>query len=415
VNPYLAIVLVALLGGWLLRLAVDYLNLRRLSPLLPEEFAGVYDAERYRKSQEYLRETTRLGGLRETAADLLLAAFLLLGGFPAADGIARSLGRGPVSSGLIFAAILALLFEAAHLPFRAYRVFRIEEKFGFNRMTAKTFILDLVKGALLAAIIGGIMFSAVIAIFGRLGPAAWLICWAALALFQIFVAFIAPAAILPLFNKFTPLPEGELRTAIEDFARSRRFRMKGIFTMDASRRSAKSNAFFAGFGAFKKIVLFDTLLKKFGLPEIVAVLAHEMGHFRRRHVLLLTAWGLAAQGLLLFLLSRLISDERLFAAFRLENASVYAGIILSGFILSPLLWTFGVLERAVSRRFEREADRDGADTPFGTEAFVAALKTLAADNLTHLTPHPLKVVLEYSHPPVLERIRLLRSQASQSF
>jgi STE24 endopeptidase len=407
-NPYLAIVLVSLLGGWIIRLLVERLNLRHLSPVLPEEFAGAYDAERYRKSQEYLRETTRLGLISGTATTFLTAAFILFGGFPAADAAARSVGGGPVAAGLVFAAVLALLAQAVRLPFRVYRVFRIEEKYGFNRMTAKTFILDLVKSALLCAIIGGIIFSAVVAIFERLGAAAWLICWAAIALFQIIVVFVAPAAILPLFNKFTPLPEGALKTAIEEFARSRRFRMKGIFTMDASRRSTKSNAFFTGFGSLKRIVLFDTLLKKFAPPEIVAVLAHELGHFRRRHVLLLTAAGLAVQGFLLFLLSRLIDDPLLFAAFRLDEPSVYAGIVLFGFLASPLLDVFGVLEHALSRRFEKAADRDGAETPSGAAALISALMKLSADNLSNLTPHPLKVFLEYSHPPVLERIRSLR-------
>ena len=408
VNPYLAIVLASLLGGWLLRLAVDSLNLRRLSPLLPEEFAGVYDAGRYRKSQDYLRETTRLDRLARTAETALAAAFILLGGFPAADRIARALGRGPVLRGLIFAALPALLWAASCLPFRVYRVFRIEEKYGFNRTTGRTFLLDLAKGALLAAVLGGAVFSAAVAIFERLGPGAWPVGWAALALFQLFVAFIAPAAVLPLFNTFTPLPEGELKAAIERLARARRFRLRGIFTMDASRRSAKSNAFFTGFGALKRIVLFDTLLERLGTPEIVAVLAHELGHFRRRHVLLLFAWGIAVQGLLLFLLSRLLGDPLLFAAFRLERPSVYAGMVAFGFLASPARWLCGLLEHAVSRRFELSADRDGADTPYGAEALIAALKKLSRDNLSNLTPHPLKVFLEYSHPPVLERIRHLR-------
>lgn len=406
-NIYLVIVLAVLAGEYLLDLAVETLNLRRAGGVLPGEFEGWYDPARYRRSQEYLREVTRLSLAEESLRTLLLVACILLGAFDAVDRFARGFGAGPIVTGLVFAGTLCLASQFLKTPFSAWRTFSIEQRYGFNRTNTPTFVRDLLKKWLLAALIGGAAFSAVLWLFGREGARAWVLCWAVVALLQLSVVFIAPAVILPLFNTFIPLEDGELKDAIHRSAKDLGFRMRGVYRMDASRRTTRSNAFFTGLGRFRRIVLFDTLIAKHTVPELTAILAHEIGHYKKRHLFLTFLAGLASTGLMFYLLSLLMESRGLFEAFRMARPSTYAGIVLFGFLYTPVQALLSVLLNALSRRNEYAADAFAARAG-GGEPMISALKKLSVDNLANLTPHPLKVVLDYGHPPILERIGALR-------
>jgi STE24 endopeptidase len=407
-NPWLIAILAFLVLGFALDLAADLLNLKSLSPDLPGEFRDAYDPERYRKSQLYLRENTFFGLTRESVMFLLTLAFLLMGGFNAADIFARSFGLGPVWTGLVFCLTLFVLVFFLGIPWSVWHTFRIEEKYGFNRTTGRTFVLDKVKSFLLTVVLGGLLLSVVLWFFESAGKLAWLWAWLAFMGFQLIAVFLAPVLIMPLFNKFTPLPEGELRTAIAAYAAGQNFRMKGVYTMDASKRSAKTNAFFTGLGRSRRIVLFDTLVKKLTAPEIVAVLAHETGHFKKGHILRMLLFSAAESFLMFLLLSLLLDNKAIAAAFRMEQTSVYAGLVFFGFLYTPVSLVLKIAGNALSRSHEREADAFAARTTGRPGDLVSGLKKLSVDNLSNLTPHPFKVALEYGHPPVLERIRALR-------
>ncbi|MCX6357983.1 MAG: M48 family metallopeptidase, partial [Candidatus Aureabacteria bacterium] len=321
---YLPLILVILIGGWLLDCLADLLNLRHFAPGLPGEFEGFYDAERYRRSQGYLRANTRLDILEGAVMTAATVLFILLGGFNCLDLGARKFCLSQIPTGLIFAGSLFLLAQFCRTPFSAYRTFVIEEQFDFNRTTLKTFATDILKRWSLSALIRGGLLAAVLGLFIVIGPRAWFLCWAVIAAVQLFFVYIAPTWILPLFNTFVPLESGPLREAIERYSRQQGFAISGIFVMDASRRSGKSNAFFTGFGGSRRVVLFDTLVARHTPGEIAAVLAHEVGHYRGRHLLKTLAVSLSSLGLMLYILSLLMGNEGLFAAFRMEHLSVYA-------------------------------------------------------------------------------------------
>jgi len=406
---YLVIVLAALVGRYLLSLVADVLNVRNIREELPEEFADCYDAERYRTSQRYLRETTRFGLVAETVGLAAVLLLILAGGFNAIDRMVRFPGYGPIVTGLLFVAVVVLIFRIVHLPFSIYDTFVIEEKYGFNKTTPRTFILDMVKALILAVVIGAPIFAAVLWLFGFAGRFAWLYCWAVVTVIQVLLVFLAPYVILPLFNKFEPLEDGELRTAIEGYAREQEFRMKGVYKMDGSKRSAKTNAFFTGFGKSRRIVLFDTLIEKHTVSELVAVVAHEMGHYKKNHVPWAIARATVNMGVTFFLMSLFINNEGLIRAFRMECASIYASLVFFGFLYAPISMVISVIESAVSRRQEYAADAFAATTTGDPASMISGLKKLSVDNLSNLTPHPLKVFVEYSHPPVLDRVKALRA------
>ena len=410
-NIYGVIILATLLASYLLDLITEIINLKALREELPEEFADVYDREKYRKSQAYTRERTRFGLLTSSFGLLVTLVFWFAGGFNYLDEIVRSWSLGPIWTGLLYIGILILARSAISLPFSIYSTFAIEERYGFNKTTPKTFILDLIKGTALGIVIGGAVLAGVLYFFEYSGPYAWLYCWIAVTLFSLVMQFIAPTWIMPLFNKFTPLEEGDLRSAIMDYARSVKYPLENLFVMDGSKRSSKSNAFFTGFGKHKRIALFDTLIENQTVPEIVAVLAHEIGHFKKKHILQGMVIGILHTGVMFYLLSIFLSHQGLFEAFYMENAAatpIYAGLIFFGMLFSPIEMILSVFMQIFSRKNEFEADRYAAETTGDPESMVSALKKLSAHNLSDLTPHPLYVFLNYSHPPVLERIRAIR-------
>jgi len=409
-NPYLVLLLILMVGGSLFDLWVNRLNICSSKVEVPGEFRDVYDPAKYAKAQSYLRENVQFDDFRKIIFTAIGLGFILLGGFNWADQLARNFGFGTITTGLIFVGLLSALRTLVSMPFNLYDTFVIEEKYGFNKTTLKTYILDAVKGAVLGIILGAPIFAGLIYFFKKAGDQAWLYAWLVVTAFQLIVTFLAPVLIMPLFNKFDPIPEGELKTSIENFARSQNFELQGIFTMDGSKRSTKANAFFTGFGKFRRLVLFDTLMEKHTQPELVAVLAHEIGHYKLKHIPQFMIISVLTSGLLFYTLSFFVENPELFAAFQMEQTSVYASLVLATFFYSPILKVLSIFTLILSRKFEFEADEYSARTYGKSEDLVTALKKLSAENLSNLTPHPLKVFLEYSHPPVLDRISALRKR-----
>ena len=407
-NTFAVVILAALVGEYLLQLASGALNVRAFSPALPAEFAGVFDDEKYARARRYTATRTRFGLLRGAFDLAVVLVFWFAGGFAALDAAAQGFGHGPVVTGLLYVGALALASTLLGLPFSAYSTFVIEARYGFNRTTAATFAADTLKGLALGALLGGLLLALILAFFEWAGPLAWLWCWIAATAFLLAVQFIAPTWIMPLFNKFTPLEGGDLHDAILAYARKARFPLRGLFVVDGSRRSSKANAFFTGFGKNKRIGLFDTLVDDYSVPELVAVVAHEVGHYKKRHVWQRTALAIGHLGAMLWILSLFLGQEGLFAAFYVSEPSVHAGLVFFGLLFTPVELALSVLVNFFSRRNEFEADRFAAETTGGGEPLIAALKKLSADNLSNLTPHPLAVCLDYSHPPVLQRIAALR-------
>jgi STE24 endopeptidase len=407
-NWWLFFILAVIALHYLLDSFIALLNIRALSSELPDEFSDVYDLEKYRRSQVYTRATSRFGLLENSISTLITVLFLLGGGFNLVDHAVRSFGFGPIITGIFFTGAIMLLAFLLGLPFSIYSTFKIEGQFGFNRTTPKVFAADIVKTLLLAVLLGTPALAAVLWFFGHAGSYAWLYCWVAVVLFGFILQFLAPVLIMPLFNKFTPLDDGPLKEKIYAYARQEKFTISGIFTMDGSKRSTKLNAFFTGFGRFRKIVFFDTLLEKIDDDEIVAVLAHEMGHYKKSHIWKMMGATVLQAGLMFYLLSLFLNNPGLFDAFGMDHVSIYASLFFFGFIYSPLSTLISIAFNKMSRTHEFEADRYAAETTGQPEWLINCLKKLSLANLSNLTPHPALVFYSYSHPPILQRIAALR-------
>ncbi len=386
----------------------EALNLRALEPEVPEGFRDIYDAESYAKSQAYTRARTGLHWIAGSWDLAVLLAFWHLGGFGYLADFISAHQLGPILTGLGFIAILGLASELISLPFALYSTFVLEERFGFNRTSLSTFCVDRVKGALLAVVLGGLLLSGILAFFEWAGSLAWLYAWIGVSAASLGVSFVAPTWIMPLFNRFTPLEDGELRRAIFDYAERVQYPLSNIFVVDGSKRSAKSNAFFMGFGKNKRIALYDTLVEKHSVDELVGVMAHEIGHYKLAHIRSGMAISVIQFGVLFFLLSLVIQSETLFLAFGLDTPSVYAGIVIFLILYSPVSTLLGIALSGLSRRHEFQADRYAVETTGRAGPLVDALKTGSLTNLGNLTPHPVYVRLTYSHPPLIERIARLR-------
>jgi STE24 endopeptidase len=410
-NFMTAMIVVALFVLWQLELAATLLNLKAFPDRVPAELADVMDANKLDQARDYLRVNSRFEVVKSCVSLGVLLVFWFAGGFGWLDGVARSLAPTPVTAGLVFLSALLLAQSVVGLPFSIYATFVIEKKFGFNQTTPATFILDCVKALLLAAVIGLPLAAAVLWIFGNVGHA-WLWAWAMVTTFQLLLTWLAPSLIMPLFNKFTPMPEGELKQSIEALGARCGFPLAGVFVMDGSKRSTKANAFFTGFGKQKKIALFDTLVEKSTTPELLGVLAHEIGHFRRGHIKQRLAAGILQTAAIFFLLG-LATDPHgafarlLFDAFGVAQISPHVGLVLFSILLEPVGKLLGVALNAWSRRHEFEADAYAAAATGDPAPLAAALKKMTADHLSHPTPTALRVWLDYSHPPLLQRLRAL--------
>jgi STE24 endopeptidase len=314
-------------------------------------------------------------------------------------------------AGLIYIGLLMLGRALLSIPFSIYSTFVLEARFGFNQTTPMTFITDMIKGFGLALLLGGPLLAGILAFFSYAGQHAWLYCWGATTAFMLGVQFIAPTWIMPLFNTFKSLDAGVLKEALFAYAKHVSFPLQDVFVMDGSRRSSKSNAFFTGFGKYKRIALFDTLLEQLTNAELVAVLAHEIGHYKKKHVIKGMLLSVAHMGVMFFLLSVFMTHEGLFAAFSMPQPSIYAGMIFFGLLYAPVELLLSVAMSLSSRRHEYQADRFAMQTVDSPEALAQGLQKLSLHNLSNLTPHPFYVFLNYSHPPVLARIEAIRRAA----
>lgn len=411
-NPYLLTVLTLLVGFTLFHIWIHALNLSALQPEIPGEFKGVYDPEKYAKSQAYLRENTRVDLFTRLLKTSVLIGFILLGGFRWLHATAAAATDSLILQGLVFAGLLLGINTLWGLPFQIHDTFVIEEKYGFNKTTPKTFALDQIKGLLLGVLIGAPLFAALIYFFDAAGGNAWWISWLVVTLLQLFLLYIAPVVILPLFNKFEPLEEGALREDLERYAAAQGFQLSGLFKIDGSKRSTRANAYFTGFGKNRRIALYDTLIENHSREELVAILAHEVGHAKCKHIHKQLAIGILSTGFMFWVLSYFIQQPGLYEAFGLPDRAplpLYAGLIFFSFLYTPISTLLGILTSVLSRRFEYEADAYAVRTTGGSGPLISGLKKLSVDNLSNLTPHPWLVFLEYSHPPVLQRIRAMRS------
>jgi len=408
-DPWLILVLIFLVATQGLEAASSLLNLRALQPQPPRELSDLHDPESYKKSVAYVRANLILSLFQGGVSTAAMAIFLVAGGFNAVDLFLRSLTQQELVVGLLFIGIILVFMFLVDLPFTLYKTFVVEERFGFNRTTIRLYATDLVKMALLIAVLGGPILAFVLWFFANAGSFAWLYCWAAVSLFSLALQILAPVFILPLFNKLTPLEEGVVADSIIDFAKQQHFPLQGIFTMDGSKRSTKANAFFTGFGKMKKVVFFDTLLQQLSPHEIVAVLAHEIGHYKLRHLPKNIAASLL-QGLAMFyLLSLFLTVDEISHAFGMEHISIHASLVFFGLLFSPASMLLSMLFNVLSRKHEYQADQFAAASLNSGVPLISALKKISSTNFTHLTPHPFTVLLQYSHPPLISRITKLGS------
>jgi STE24 endopeptidase len=412
VNTYAVIILVALLAEYVLNLVSDGLNLRNLQSELPNEFSDTFDEDEYAKAQDYTRTRTRFGFVSSTVGLAVLLVFWFAGGFEWLDTVVRGWGFGPIATGLLYVGLLVLGRGALSLPFSVYSTFVIEERFGFNETTPKTFVLDLLKSLALGVAIGGPLLAALLWFLGATGPYGWVYAWIAVTAVMLLLQFFAPRYLMPLFNDFEPLEEGELRESILSYADSVDFPVDEVYVMDGSRRSNKANAFFTGFGANRRIVLFDTLVEELSVDELLTVVAHEMGHYKLNHIPQRIGISVVHTGVLFLLLSVFLQVEGLFQAFYVDQPAVYTGLIFFGLLYSPADLLLSIPLNAWSRHHEFQADRFAVDTTHQGEMLINGLKGLAETNLSNLTPHPLTVTLDYSHPPLIERIEAIRSASA---
>jgi STE24 endopeptidase len=403
-QTYYLIIIGALIIEYLLSTVSSVLNMNSVSEDVPNGFQDHYDEDKYAKSQAYLKDNTRFGLLSSTFSLALMLIVIHTGLFGILDHIVRAQTVHPILAGLLFFGIIFIVNDMINLPISLYGTFVIEEKYGFNKTTAKTFMLDKLKGYALTVILGSVVIGPILYFFNTYGENGWWIAWGLITAFMIAVQPLFVHVIAPMFNKFTPLEEGELRTTIESFAEKVNFPIARIDMMDGSRRSAHSNAYFSGFGKWRRIALFDTLLEKHSTEEIVSVVAHEVGHYKKKHIIFGTILGIIETGIMLFIFNLLMNDPALFAVFGVENVSVYGGLIFFGMLYSPVSLVTSIFTTALSRKNEYEADTYSLENTQNKEALVSMLKGLAANNLSHLTPHPLMVFLSYSHPPVMDRI-----------
>lgn len=386
---------------------LDYLNTKCFDAPIPDELQDVYDADEYQKSQNYKIDQNKLSQLTSWISFIFLVLVLIFDGFAYVDSMARSLVSHPILVALVFFGILLLASEIISTPFSYYGTFVIEERYGFNKMTPKTFWIDKLKGLLLGAIIGGAILSLIIWLFQIFPNTFWIYAWILITVFSIFMNMFYTKLIVPLFNKQTPLKDGSLRHKIEVYAKKVGFQLDNIFVIDGSKRSTKANAYFSGFGSQKQITLYDTLINDLDDDEIVAVLAHEVGHYKHRHIIYNLSLSIITTGLTLWLLSLLVGNPLLSEALGVEQLGFHIGLIAFGILYSPISTITGFLMNVLSRQFEYQAD-DYAKTTFSAKNLISSLKKLSQKSLSNLTPHPLYVKIHYSHPSLLQRVKNLK-------
>jgi STE24 endopeptidase len=406
-NNILLVIVAITLVSYVFDQILDWVNIRSQRVDIPPEVSAFYETDKYLKSLAYHREVTRFSFLTSALSFILSMGMLVTGGFGWVDSVLRTFVTNETLLAIGFFGVLMLASDLLTIPFQWYSTFVIEAKYGFNNTTARTFVLDKLKGYVLTALIGGGLLTLLIFLVGTIGSSFWIWFSAVAAAFILFVNMFYTSLILPLFNKLTPLPDGDLKDAINNFARNVNFPLDSIFVIDGSKRSKKANAFFSGIGKKKKIVLYDTLIANHTTEELVAVLAHEVGHFKKKHIV----WGyllsIAQIVFTLFVLSRMIYAENVSLALGGSQLAFHLNLLAFGILFSPISGITGLFLKMYSRKNEFEADAYARDTYEG-KALSQALKRLSVDNLSDLYPHPWYVFFHYSHPPLLDRLEALQ-------
>ncbi len=407
-NYLFYIILIILVVQYLVHQVLEYLNAKRFKSTVPSELTDVFDDAEYKKSQEYKLANYRFGLLSDGFSLILTICFLWFGGFEWVDQITRSITTEIIPMTLLFFGIITLGSALLGIPFSYYKTFVIEEKYGFNKTTKKLFFLDKIKSGTLTAILAGGILSLFILFYQWTGPHFWIYTWIMVGAVILVTNLFYSRLIVPLFNKQTPLDEGSLKKAIENYAQKVGFELKNIFVIDGSKRSTKANAYFSGFGKEKRITLYDTLIHDLNEQEIVAVLAHEVGHYKRKHIIFNLAASLALTGFTLYVLSLFINHPEISRAIGVSTPSFHAGLVGFALLYSPISEITGLAMNYLSRKFEFQAD-DYAKTTFSATPLITSLKKLSKNSLSNLTPHPAYVFVHYSHPPLVERIRNLKA------
>lgn len=417
------VIIAILVLDFALESILDHLNGKNASATLPAEVSDIYDAEKYKKQQEYFVANEKFGLVSGVFGFVVMMLMFFLFGFAFVDGLARSWVNDTILVALVFFGILYYANDVISLPFEYYKTFVIEEKFGFNKMTKKLFAMDTIKGWLMTAVLGGGIIALLVWLYEVLGEYFWLAGWALMSFISIFLMMFYSNLIVPLFNKQTPLEEGELRTAIEEFCGKVGFKLDNLFVMDGSKRTTKANAYFTGLGAKKRIVLYDTLISTLSTEEIVAVLAHEIGHYKKKHTMRMLFISLLNSGVIFYLLSLVLGSYSQLCAEALgvdvnsvfAGASDYAdstrlfhlGLIVFGVLYTPISTLLGIGLNVLSRKNEYEADNFAKEHGLA-EPLAGALRKLSMSSLSNLTPHPAYVFFHYSHPTLLQRLRNLK-------
>ena len=408
----LLIILTILTVNFLVERILDILNLRNWSPDLPPVLEGAYDKDKYLQSQKYQKEKYKLSFISSAISFIGSFLMLALGGFAWVDELVRNFTDHPIGIALLFFGVIMLASGIIGLPFSYYSTFVIEEKYGFNKTSLKTFILDRIKGGVLGVVIGGGILALLIWIYLQTTDNFWWMAWIVVAVFMIFMTMFYSSLIVPIFNKQTPLEEGELKSEIKHFADKTGFKLDNVYVMDGSKRSTKGNAYFSGLGAKKRIVLFDTLINELSVQEIVAVLAHEIGHYKKKHTRGGIVLSLIQTGFMFFLFSLFIGNPKLSEALGAEIHGFHLGLIAFGILYSPISTIIGLGMNVWSRRNEYQAD-EFANKHYSGQSLGNALIKLSVSTLSNLKPHKAYVFFYYSHPPLLQRLKAIGFHKSE--
>ena len=387
---------------------LDALNAKHFNDPIPEELEDVYDTEEYEKSQRYKKERFRFGLISSTFSVLLTLGFIIFDGFAFVDQIARDVSDNAILQALVFFGIIMLGSDIIMTPFSWYSTFVIEEKFGFNKTTKKTFFLDKLKGLAMTTIVGGGILALIVWFYQFAGDDFWWYAWILVAVFSVFMNMFYAKLIVPIFNKQSPLEDGSLRSKIEKYAASVGFKLDNIFVIDGSKRSTKANAYFSGFGREKRITLYDTLINDLEEEEIVAVLAHEVGHYKKNHIIVNLIASVLTTGFTLWLLSLFVGNPILSQALGVSEPSFHIGLVAFGILYSPISEITGLIMNYISRKFEYQADNYAKETYEG-DSLISSLKKLSKNTLSNLTPHKAYIFVHYSHPSLLQRYRNLKA------
>jgi len=401
------IILGILIISFVIDKILDGLNAKHYNDPIPEELEDIYDEAAYKKSQAYKKTNFRFGLVSSTFSLVLMLLFLLFDGFEIVDNLARTYSDHPVVIALIFFGIIIIGSDLLTTPFSYYKTFVIEERFGFNKTTVSTFITDKLKGLLMTAVLGGIILALVVWFYHITESQFWIYAWVLISVFTIAINMFYSRLIVPLFNKQQPLEEGSLRDSISDYAKSVGFQLDNIYVIDGSKRSSKANAYFSGFGREKRVTLYDTLIQDLDEEEIVAVLAHEVGHYKKKHIIFNLFSSILMSGLMLYILSIFISHPILSQAIGVEQPSFHVGLIAFGILYTPFSEIISLIMNWFSRKFEYQADHYAKET-YKASPLINALKKLSKNSLSNLTPHPAYVFVHYSHPTLLQRIKNLK-------